>query len=161
MKQLFCILVILLLFLCGCQKEDTVVFYYCPTDPLETAQSSLLASEVRTVTGYTDNLFFLISLYLSGPLEPELVSPFPVGTKLHYTTTECPHITVKLQELPQTMSDSEFSLSCACLSMTVMELTGADSVTVVCGNRTVTMDASTLLFFDELTPNTTAPGGTQ
>lgn len=161
MKRLFCILLILTLFLCGCSKEEETVFYYRPSDYLSESQNSLLVPEIRTVTGYTDNLPFLISLYLSGPTDPELISPFPVGTKLHYTTTEPPHITVHLQELPESMTDAEYSLACACLSMTVAELTGAETVTVVCGNRSVTIKPTMLILYDEPTPSATIPGGTQ
>ena len=161
MKRLFCILLILSLFLCGCSKDDEVVFYYLPSDYLSEAHSSLLVPESRTVTGYTENLPFLISLYLSGPTDPELASPFPVGTKLYYTTTELPNITVYLQELPENMTDAEYSLACACLSMTVMKLAGAETVTVVCGNQSVTIDPSMLILYDEPTPSATIPGGTQ
>ena len=162
MKRLVCILLILTLLLCGCRKDDKVKFYYCPADSLSGAQDSLFTSEVRTVTGYTDDLYFLISLYLSGPLDQDLVSPFPEGTELELIAADLPDITVQLKDLPQNMTDSEYSIACACLSMTVMELTDAESVTVVSGKRSVTMKASTLVLSDESTPTTvTVPGGTQ
>lgn len=160
MKRCICILLILFIFLCGCGKEDEVVFYYRQADDLSDTGNSLLSSEVRTVTGYTENLPFLVSLYLSGPMDQDLVLPFPEGTKVISITSDTPDITIQLHELPGTLSDSEYALASVCLGMTVLELTEAETVTVICGSRSVTVDPSLLVFSDEPTPSVT-PGGTQ
>ena len=57
-------------------------------------------------------------------------------------------------------SDAEFSLACACLTMTCLEFTDAESVTVISGSRSVTMDESLLTFSDIHVP-TQITGGSQ
>lgn len=161
MKRFFCVLLFLIFLLSGCGKEDDVIFYYRPTDYLAGTPESVLSGERRNVKGYTDDLNFLISLYLSGPLDPDLMSPFPNGTKLLSTELEPSQLTIQLHDLPQNLSDSEFSLACACLSMTCMELTDVQSVTILCGSRNITMDVSLLTLYDIPNPTETIPGGTQ
>ena len=48
------------------------------------------------------------------------------------------------------MTDAAFSLACACLTKTCMELTQASSVTVISGTRMVTMGPDNLILTDSL-----------
>lgn len=160
MKRCLCIAMLLLFLLCGCNKEDKVIFYYCPVDYLSTQNGSVLSPETRSITGYRDNLHFLISLYLTGPLDQDLKSPFPKGTKLQSLIQNDNQLTIQLYNLPQNLSDVEFSLACACLTMTCMEFSNVESVTILCGNRSVTMDETTLTLSDTPVP-TQINGGSQ
>ena len=54
------------------------------------------------------------------------------------------------------LSDAEFSLACACLSMTCMELVNAEKVTIVSGSRSLTLSRDNLLLNDTITPEETA-----
>ena len=164
MKKLICLAllpVLLLCLLCGCGKENTLRFYYCSQDYLESNTGSVLAPEKRDVTGYRDDPQFLVSLYLAGPLDRELLLPFPAGTSLQSMLISGNQITIQLYPLPQPISDSEFSLACACLTMTCLEFTDAQSVTVLCGNRSVTLDQSMITITDTPQPTNTTNGGAQ
>jgi len=46
------------------------------------------------------------------------------------------------------MTDAQFILACSCLTMTCLELTDAEHVTINSGDRSVTMSKSTLLLHD-------------
>lgn len=159
MKRLLCLILLLILLLCGCGKGEQVIFYYRPVDYLTDHNGSVLSPETRTVTGYSDNPQFLISLYLAGPLDQELESPFPKGTKLQSLLINGDQLTVQLYDLPQYLSDAEFALACACLSMTCMEFTSTESITILCGDRSVTMDQSILTLSDIPVPTQTSTGG--
>ena len=160
MKRILCLILIFICLLSGCGKKDDVVFYYRSVDYLNSRSGSVLDSETRDVTGYRDNPQFLVALYLAGPLDQDLQSPFPTGTKLQSLFFKEDQLTIQLYDLPQTLSDSDFSLACACLTMTSLEFTNAKTVTILCGSRSVTMDQSILTFTD--TPATISPtdGGT-
>ena len=160
MKRILCLLLLLSILLCGCGKKDDVTFHYRSADELDPKTGSVLGAETRDVTGYRDDAKFLISLYLAGPLDQDLQSAFPAGTTLQSLIIRDDQLTIQLYDLPQALSDSDFSLACACLTMTCMEFTEARSVTILCGDRTVTMNRSVLTFTD--TPAATSPtnGGT-
>ena len=163
MKKWICltlVFVMLLALLCGCGNENTVRFYYSSADYLNSRSGSVLASEDRDVTGYRDDPKFLVSLYLAGPLDRDLQLPFPAGTALQSMIVSGSQITIQLHPLPQTMSDSDFSLACACLTMTCLEFTGAETVTILCGNRTVTLNRAMLTFTDNPQPTNSTDGGT-
>lgn len=160
MKRTAVLLLLLSLLLCACASKEERVFYYCPADYLTDTPQVIPQGESRTVAGYEHNIPFLVSLYLTGPLDSDLVSPFPAGTRLLSAKLEEGHLTIQLQEMPRSISDGEFSLACACLSMTCLELTEAESVTVSCGNRSITMDASLLILQDTPPLPETTNGGT-
>lgn len=159
MKRFICLTMLLFLFLCGCADNDRVIFYYCPVDYLASRTGSAIAAESRNATGYTENPQFLISLYLTGPLDQELTSAFPAGTKLQSLIINDRQLTVQLHDLPQTISDVEFSLACACMTMTCMGFSDVDSVTILCVNRSVTMDQSILTLSDIPISAQSADGG--
>jgi len=159
MKRIIC-LVLLILLLCGCSKEDMATFYYRPVDYLTDHNGPVLSAETRNITGYTENPHFLVSLYLTGPLDKDLQSPFPKGTRLQSLINKDRQLTVQLYDLPQNLSDAEFSLACACLTMTCMEFFDVDSVTIICGNRSVSMDQSILTLSDSPTTIQSSDGGT-
>ncbi len=53
------------------------------------------------------------------------------------------------------MTDTEFTLACACLTMTTLSITGGDEVTITSGSRSVTMSRDSLTLIDDSTASTT------
>ena len=101
------------------------------------------------------DLRYLLSLYLIGPSSDELVSPLPWGTRLLGVSRENGTVTLELTDTAQSVTDTEFTLACACLTMTTLSITGGDEVTITSGSRSVTMSRDSLTLIDDSTASTT------
>ena len=86
-----------------------------------------------------------------GPISQELFSPLPRGIQLYGIQQDSGELTIEISNTAATLSDAEFSLACACLSMTCMGLTDTDSVTIVSGSRNLTLNRENLLLNDTIT----------
>lgn len=152
MKKFISISLLLCLLLTGCGSriKEPVTFYYIRTSYQEDMQS-ILATEERESTGHRQDLSYLMALYFMGPANEDLTSPIPRGVNLLHVSMEGGVITLELTDTENTMTESQFSLACACLSLTCLDMTLADSVTIVSGNRSVTMTAENLVLLDSST----------
>ena len=65
-------------------------------------------------------------------------------------------LTIEISNTSALLSDAEFSLACACLSMTCMGLANVENVTIVSGSRSLTLSRDNLLLNDTITPEETA-----
>ena len=135
MKKMLCIALAIILLVsllpgCGQKMKEPVTFYYQITNYQENMVSPI-AGEEREVAGYRDNLKYLLTFYLMGPISQE-------GTEL----------TIEISDTASALNDSGFSLACACLSMTCMGLTNAERVTIISGSRSLTFDRTNLLLSD-------------
>lgn len=160
MKRLFCAaaavsLLLSLLAGCGQKVKEPVVFYY-RKDAYQENMDCPIAWEEREVAGHRDNLKYLLSFYLMGPISKGLVSPLPRGTLLYTITQEGAGLTIEISNTSSLLTDSEFSLACACLSMTCMELTNAENVTITSGSRSLTLSWDNLLLNDSVSTEETA-----
>ena len=70
-------------------------------------------------------------------------------------TDEGTELTIEISNTSALLTDSEFSLACACLSMTCMELTNAENVTITSGSRSLTLSRDNLLLNDTVSPEET------
>ena len=161
MKRFFSLLLVLCLLgsLWGCSfsgnSKDQAVFYYCQKDYAFGAENGVITAEERDVTGHAGDISYLLSLYLMGPLDEELSFPFSGRTRLLGIEMVENTLCVELTDLGKSLTDSQFTLGCACLTMTCLELTDASQVTITSGERTVTMDESCLTLYDSITPGET------
>ena len=140
---------------CGQKLNEPVTFYYLKSSYQENLDSPIVGEE-REVAGHRDNLKYLLSFYLMGPIGKELSSPLPRGTQLYTVEQEGTALTIEISNTSALLSDAEFSLACACLSMTCMELVNAEKVTIVSGSRSLTLSRGNLLLNDTVTPEETA-----
>lgn len=152
MKRLFCVILLVCMVLSGCQAmgdrmKEPVTFYYIRTD-YQQDLSEVFASEQREASGHLDDLSYLMALYLMGPVDESLKSPIPRGTRIYVETNNAYNVKLNLSETAESMTDAEFSIASACLSMTCLRITGTQEVTVTCGSRSVTMTAENLELFD-------------
>lgn len=152
MKKFISILLLLSLLLTGCGNriKEPVTFYYIRASYQEDMQN-IIATEERESTGHRQDLSYLMALYFMGPANDDLISPIPRGVNLLHVSMEGGVITLELTNTENTMTESQFSLACACLSLTCLDMTLADSVTIVSGNRSVTMTAENLVLLDSST----------
>lgn len=131
MKRLWS-LTLLSFFFFGCttQKlQEPVAFHYPSADYIHSLDGSLLDSELRETEGM-ESTQSILDLYLSGPQSAHLANPFPAGCRL--TAIELLEDAVILtisDELAQ-LTGISLSLACASLSVTCMELTGAQTVQI-------------------------------
>lgn len=168
MKKRFAVL-LLTLFLtvsAGCSFASShmiepVNFYYRRTQFLYGSSDSVIGSESREASGHTEDLNYLLSLYLAGPVEEGLISPFSRGTLLLSVVQWNDSVTIEVSDTGRFLSDANFSLACACISKTCMELTGAESVTVISGSRSLTTTPNNILLADECAPEQSIDDGGQ
>ena len=161
MKRILCILLIfsLVLALSGCSSPsfDPVLFYYCRKP--ETYQyfkpDSIIVSEGRDLTGHSQDLQYLVALYLAGPLDEELTSPFPRKTRLMEQEIHGSSVRIMLTDLDSTMTDSEFSLAAACLAKTCIAYIQCQDATIQSGTRSITINAENVIMFDSAIPENT------
>lgn len=173
MKRLICgvLLIGILLSFNGCQlpektSEDTVTFYYLREEYLreEISQGeitdygendSVIGDEKRDVQGYTGNLEYLLLLYLRGPADAALASPFPDGMKLVEAELEGDTLRIVLGPSWGSLNNLEKALACACLTMTCLDLTDAVQVQIITeedlasGEKPIVMDQSSFLLLDD------------
>lgn len=158
MKKLRIILPILMLvaLLAGCslpnQSGSKVSFYYGRNEFSFGTANSVIVSEKRDIAGHEGELQYILSLYLMGPLDEELTATFPTNTRIVRYTQGDRHLTIELTSLDDALTDSEFSLASSCLSMTCMELIHCSHVTLISGDRTITLQMSDLLLVDAPIP---------
>lgn len=166
MKRVICLILLLSLFLSGCalfaeRIKEPVTFYYVRAEYPYSTTESIIGSEEREASGHRSDLSYLLALYLIGPSDEELVSPIPKGTRIYSVTLEKDTIYLNLSDTANTLTDSGFSIACACLSMTCLGLTNAEQVTITSGDRVVTMSADTLMLYDIPTENQSTEEQTQ
>ena len=135
----FILIFLVLLGFCGCRKKNTdylepVTFYFC-NDISDTNMSSddfhnIFVAEIHEGAGYTNNLLSFLSLYFTGPSSASLVSPFPTDTAVISYQMEEDHVCVVLSDSLASIDGLDLTIACTCLSMTVMEFTGCDSVEI-------------------------------
>lgn len=122
---LFCV-ILFLLPVCGCARKDAAIvkpvnFYY-KTDPANYREKAI-SPEVRESNGYTDDLKRLLQLYIDGPISKTLINPFPENILVESITVNNTTVDLQLNSPFAQLSDMEMTTACACLTMTVLELT--------------------------------------
>ncbi len=131
---------------CAAEQDDTV-FYYPRTEFLYHDAENVIVAEKRYFSSKTLSLQYLLVTYLVGPEDETLESPFPPNTRLYSTGALDDTLIVYLTDVPK-ISDARFSLGCACLAMTAMAATDCEAVTIVSGEKTLTITADDLLLRD-------------
>ena len=171
MKRFFIFMLIAALLLSGCSitspnMKEPVEFYYlrsCSENEDYKAYFSdgAIIAELREASGHKEDLFYLISMYLRGPLTTELVSPFPSGSAVTRVIRDGETLYVNLNAAASYAEDLELTLVWACLAKTCMALTDATVIHIESRNidgkmlfqQTVTGDT---LIWDESLPPATA-----
>ena len=133
-------LLLLMLMLSGCaisgsKIKDPVTFHYLHVQSDEQAYDAyfadgIMGTETREAAGRQNDLNYLLTVYFRGPLDPELVSPFPMGCRILELQQKDGLLTLQLNPILAEMSDMEITVACACLAKTCMNLTDADTVQI-------------------------------
>ena len=153
MKRRIVLAFLLCLILTGCGQlgeriKEPVTFYYLRAEYQYSTEFGVIGSEEREASGHRDNLSYLLALYLIGPSGEELVSPIPRGIRFLSVEQVDRMITLNLSDTSAVLTDAEYSLACACLTLTCLDLIGTDAVTINSGARSVTMTRENLILYD-------------
>lgn len=158
MKHLSWIMLVLLLasVLSGCTRADNpktpLKFYYPNLDISYGTENAFLAHEIREGEGKT--ISDSIGEFLRGPKDSAFENPFPKGTKLlHFEQTER-SVQIVVSDDYAAMTGLDLSIANACLTLTVLELADADSLTLRCetavidGQQSISLTRDSILLFD-------------
>lgn len=163
MKKILSILILLLLFT-GCSGKDTGLrFSYRQRELAYGSAQGVIGWETREAPGKEEDIQYLLTLYLEGPLDDSLVSPFPKGTALESVTFSDQTIYVTLSEVYAGLDGMEHTVASACLARTCFDLTNVQTVVIKCnsrefGNKSITLTRDSLVLTDDATaPVTTEP----
>lgn len=174
MKRLLSVVFVLLvgcsLFACstyGTGIKDPVTFYYPRSIVTYGQEDSIIASEFREASGHANDPDYLISLYLRGPMDDGLISPFPPGSNLIEFKQEDGVIFLTLSNAFANQSGLDLSVACACLSKTCFELCDADQVEIRAESiplgtaQAIVMTRDSLLLHDNSAENASASNPTE
>ena len=161
MRKTLCVIFIfaLLLALPGCaSSEDTiqnpVYFSYRQMDLDYGADPGVVDKEARESAGHLHDYTYLLSEYLEGPKNFSLYNPFPRNTVLRSFTLQDGTAFVQLSASFASLTGLDLTLACACLTLTICEMTDAQQVTIraddslLDGNPQITMSPDSLLMMD-------------
>lgn len=168
MKRSVLILLVLCLALgcAGCSlfsggKQENVVFYYEQAVYQYGEPDAVISGEVRDITGHRGDMQYLLSLYMMGPLNDALRSPFPAGMQVLDVSVRMDLIRITVSEDLNTLTDSRRSLALACLATTGLELSGQESIVIVCGDEHMVLDRTMFTLVDNGAYTLTEEGETQ
>ena len=133
MKSSICLTLVfvLLLCLCGCDNatvKDQAIFYYQRMEFDFGSDSAVFVPEAHDVSGHTEDLRYLLSLYLRGPSDPELMLPFPGGTILVGLEENEEKLHVTLSSIASTLEPIDLVTACGCLAQTCFSICDAEIV---------------------------------
>jgi hypothetical protein len=138
MKKLICLLLcfaMLPLSSCGFRSSDDTVqtpFYYLrdPDSYLYGSPEGVVSYEHRDITGHEDELNYLLMLYLKGPLDKSLESPFPEGSRILQLSKRSGKLYVLLNSNFANLKGMDLTLACVCLARTCFALSDAQSIRI-------------------------------
>lgn len=160
-KNLVLLLLILNLFLCSCGQEkppQQVRFYYCNKNIDYGFSSNTIGYEPcgDPLDHSAYDKYF--SNYLSGPKTNALISPFPAGTTLVSFFVEQQTANIVLNDEFSILTGIELSLACACISLTVQDMTGCATVEISAQNalldnqESIIINTNTIHLNDQIHP---------
>lgn len=161
--MVFLLLFVIVLSHCACLFPTTdphaVTFYYVKDNEKFDGISDIIVPFYPITEIPIDNYTELLKLYFNGPTNYSCYSPFPAGTTLEdlYITRSKAKLT--LSPHFATISDVELTIACACLTRTVIGMTGVNSVQILvngaqlCGEDSLTFNRNSFTYYDDLPAN--------
>ena len=162
-KCIALLLVITSLLAAGCAREEKpdirqpITFYYPRQTLVYNASDGVIRGEVRDMEGIDGGVEFMLNMYLSGPITPELKTPFPEHARLVSIVITDTNATLTVTRPFSTLTGLDLTVACACLTMTTISLTGVETVTIQADSalldsaKQITMDKDCFLLLDDNT----------
>ena len=163
MKRLICLLLLCSLCLglaaCGQTQEKFQVpvnFYYPRVDATFGSSDSLIAATTAEGMGYSKDPVGLLNIYLQGPKDGRYRTPFPENTLIVSMELANGIVRLSMSENFDALTGMDLTIACACLTLTALDLTDANSVrisvagTTLNGESYIRMDRSCLTLLDTI-----------
>lgn len=136
-KRFICLVLLFSLCLslpaCHQQQEKIqvpVTFYYPRTESNFGTADSLISPVTAEGINHIDDPIGLLNLYLQGPSNDNCRSPFPTNTQVVSMEQVNGIIRITLSPNFATLTGLELTIACACLTLTVLDLTGGNSLRI-------------------------------
>lgn len=154
MKKVIVWALLLGLLFSGCASETPalqapVSFYYCRSGSVDG-----IGWEVREGAGLADDPAALLDLYLAGPADSSLISPFPAGVRLEQVSVSDDTLIVTLSPEFAQLQGIDLTVACACLTLTALECSDCTAVRIgssgekLNGNNWIRMTRESLMLTD-------------
>ena len=162
MKRPICLIltILLVLPLCACHYSDSgdilepVEFFYPRNSTFFVygTADGVVASETREASGHVDDLNYLIAMYLRGPQDKSLRSPFPSGCRLEEVRTGGNSLCIVLSSEFTTLENTDLTLACASLAKTFLPISNSQRIRIESAadekSLTITLHKDSLLLAD-------------
>ena len=155
MKRIISLLLALICILpmTGCSEstepdQETVTFYYRRVTFDHHGDENVIASEERSFSGDRGDLSYLLRLYMMGPVNEELVVPFPANISILDIRSEEHTVQITLSGMDQTIGEADFTVAASCLAMTVLGLSEYETVLIYSGERSISLQRDNILLTD-------------
>ena len=154
---LICLLICCEMCACGVspgRSSSSVKFYYRLEEISYESGTNVVNSETFDAGSHRSDLEYLIQKYLAGPRTSKLSSPFPNGVKLSHITVQDNAVNIILSNDLATLTGYELTVACACMTLTILDITQAESVLISAESALlnnaeyITMDASCIYLLD-------------
>lgn len=163
-KELCLLLCVTILLISGCKQRQTritedVVFYYMQNNQYYGSTTGVVASTVVEIPKEEFNYKNVLDVYIKGPTNYDCISPFPAGTTIEILEINRDKALLVLSPHFTTISNSSLTVALACLSRTVIELTGVKIVQIqivdnlICGKRSITLTKDNFIYYDSVQPD--------
>ena len=140
-------------------EPDSLTFYYIKSKDNFDGISDIIVPFYPNTSITNDSYAELLGLYFNGPTNYSCYSPFPAGTTLEELNVTRSKAKLTLSPHFATISDVELTIACACLTKTVIGITGVNSVQILvngaqlCGEDSLTFNLNSFTYYDELPAN--------
>ena len=162
-KSLLCILILMIVLCCvfGCSQKDNenqISFYYCNSKVDYTPDDSLIGFEFYNKSIDPFAYDKLLHTYLEGPQSKTLLSPFPNGTTLVSISIEQQTAYITLSDDFAKLTGIKLSIACACIGLTVKNITGCAKVVISAQNalleqqQSITINTNEIQLTDNIRP---------
>lgn len=161
MKRLISMFLIVALCFCfpACSQEAAKIqtpvnFYFRRAELTFGGDTGVICAQQAESEGHEDDLSWLLRSYFETVPDEGLTSPFPIGTTLISITIDERNADVILSDILGLKQGMDLTIACACITMTVLDLTDVETVTIrthgakLGGAEQIVMDRSCLLLID-------------
>ena len=151
-KKVFCLLLVLLLFFSACRNAEAEqtpsLYFYYPRQTVSYDGGTVLLSHGTTIDPAATEVKQLVTRYLSMPLPEGALPVLPESWYLSNTHIEGDSVHLILGGKP--VSDVRSSLTCVCLTKTLLQLPSVRSVSVLLpgSEEAITLTANDILLAD-------------
>lgn len=162
MKAKFSLLLsfLLLISLLGCtatgEDSHSYRFYYC-REALQYGTGNGVIHSIQYAMPPSADADDILARYLEGTDDKDFVSPFPANTKLISMKVSTDTVEIVLSQEFSQLTQVDLTIACACLTMTISNITGCQTVEIFAADsslnnqRSVIMDVNSIMTSDMIT----------